>query len=551
MPEAAGSQIALLAHASLDQVVAYRAGDPITARRMLADVDGLARRLPPAGQVINACADRYCFAVALGAAMVRGQVSLLPSDLTPASVRALAEQYAGLYLLCERSELAVSGIECVRFAPDALQGRQHTDMPAFPAERTAVIAFTSGSTGKPMPNRKTWGALARGAQAEARRFGLLGAAPAALVGTVPPQHMYGLESTVLLALRNGLAFHAARPFYPADIRAALEELPGERVLVTTPVHLRALLEADLELPRLRLAICATAPLPVEAARRFERRYDVELHEVYGFTEAGMVATRRTVSGAQWHTLPDVRLQSGDGQVQVSGGHVPGVVTFPDIVELCDEHTFLLHGRGADLVNIAGKRTSLAYLNLQLTAIEGVRDATFHLPEERPGEVVRPMAFVVAPQMTREQVLERLRSRIDPVFLPRPLYLVDALPRNATGKLPRQALAALARRCARQDTERVLELEVTIAADHPALAGHFPGDPVVPGAVLLDEVVEALVRGFHESRAALEIVSAKFLRPVRPGERLHLRLVAGTDRTVRFEYRAGGRPAATGVLKPGP
>jgi acyl-coenzyme A synthetase/AMP-(fatty) acid ligase len=55
-----------------------------------------------------------------------------------------------------------------------------------------------------------------------------------------------------------------------------------------------------------------------------------------------------------------------------------------------------------------------------------------------------MAFVVAPGRARSQILAALRARLDPVFLPRPLVLVDALPRNATGKLPRAELRALAR-----------------------------------------------------------------------------------------------------------
>jgi acyl-coenzyme A synthetase/AMP-(fatty) acid ligase len=58
--------------------------------------------------------------------------------------------------------------------------------------------------------------------------------------------------------------------------------------------------------------------------------------------------------------------------------------------------------------------------------------------------MRLTAFVVAPGLDRTAVLAALRERIDPVFLPRPLHLVDALPRNATGKLPRESLVALAR-----------------------------------------------------------------------------------------------------------
>jgi len=98
-----------------------------------------------------------------------------------------------------------------------------------------------------------------------------------------------------------------------------------------------------------------------------------------------------------------------------------------------------------MVNVAGKRSSFAYLNTQLNAIPGVIDGAFFLSEGLTGStgVVRLAAAVVAPGMSVAALTESLRQRIDPVFLPRPLLLVERLPRNATGKLPQQALQGLA------------------------------------------------------------------------------------------------------------
>jgi acyl-coenzyme A synthetase/AMP-(fatty) acid ligase len=97
-----------------------------------------------------------------------------------------------------------------------------------------------------------------------------------------------------------------------------------------------------------------------------------------------------------------------------------------------------------MVNVAGKRTSLAYLNYQLNSIPGVRDGVFVMPDDEGASAVpRLAAFVVAPGLSRGELLAALRQRIDGAFLPRPLNFVDALPRNATGKLPRAAITALA------------------------------------------------------------------------------------------------------------
>jgi acyl-coenzyme A synthetase/AMP-(fatty) acid ligase len=437
------AQVTAISHADSADAVAYSGAQPVTAARMLADVERVAEHLPQRAYLVNFCTDRYRFAVGLIAALVRGQASLLPPNQTPEMLRQLQRDYGDLYALSDAPQ-DLGAIEQVMYPLAAGKSQRPSSMrqfsvPAFAEEQVAAIAFTSGSTGLPTPHRKTWGALARGATAEAERFALRPEGRATLVGTVPPQHMYGLETTVLMALRGGLALHAGRPFYPADVAAALAEVPGDRVLVTTPVHLRALLNEDIPLPQLRLIVCATAPLSPEMAAQAEARYRAPLHEVYGFTEAGMVATRRTVQGPAWHCLRDVRLRRDGDVVRVGGGHVENEVPFTDVIEPEGDEVFILHGRNADLVNIAGKRTSLGYLNHQLNSIEGVRDGLFFMPDGRGDGVTRLTAFVVAPDLTRDVLLGALRARVDAAFLPRPLVFVDSLPRNATGKLPREVL----------------------------------------------------------------------------------------------------------------
>jgi acyl-coenzyme A synthetase/AMP-(fatty) acid ligase len=435
------SAIPFLRHRDRSAAVAWRGDRALRVGDFLSDLAAVAAALPDRRFVVNLCADRYRFAVGLAAALLREQVSLLPPAHGPELLRLLDQRYPGLYALSDGGA-DVDVIETIDYPTTGVTG-PGVQMPAFAPSREAAIAFTSGSTGEPTAHPKSWGMLALGAAQGAQCLGLSGAVGVALVGTVPPQHMYGLEATVLLAVQNGLALHAARPFYPADIRLALEQVPEERVLVTTPVHLRALLAEEKNLPRLRLILCATAPLSAEMAAEAEARYSAPVHEIFGSTEAGMVATRRTTQGPLWHALPGVRLWRDRDGVRVGGGHIQSAVGFTDLIELEDAHTFLLQGRGADLVNIAGKRSSLAYLNQQLLAIAGVEDGVFFMPDEQPDGVTRLMAFVVAPRLSREALISALRARIDPAFLPRPLYYVDALPRAATGKLAREALTRLA------------------------------------------------------------------------------------------------------------
>jgi acyl-coenzyme A synthetase/AMP-(fatty) acid ligase len=115
----------------------------------------------------------------------------------------------------------------------------------------------------------------------------------------------------------------------------------------------------------------------------------------------------------------------------------------DLVERLSATEFNLLGRPADMVKLGGRRASLAGLNAILVSVPGVTDGVFVAPEDlnqRPG--ARLLAFVIAPQTDPEKILAELRGRIEPVFLPRRVIPVRALPRNDAGKLPRAALLDL-------------------------------------------------------------------------------------------------------------
>ena len=438
---AAATDLPLIRNYNAESVFAYRCGIAISAAQFLADVNALAGLLPGASHVVNLCSDRYHFAVGFAAALLRRQINLLPPNQTPAVLEQLLRAYPDAYCLVDSDNESAS-LRTVKFPELSATPSADFDVPSLPAAQIAAILLTSGSTGQPVPHEKSWGGLVRSVLAERVRLGLPGTSAAAILGTVPPQHMYGLESTVLLPMQGGFALHAARPFYPADVCADLDSMPRPRALVTTPVHLRALLAESVALPRLDFLICATAPLSPQLAAAAEAGFAAPLYEVYGCTEAGELAMRRTVETAEWQTLPGIDFRQDEKGTWARGGNVEGEVLLNDVIELHDASRFLLHGRNADLVNIAGKRTSIANLNYHLNSIEGVRDGVFVMPEERGDTVTRLMAFVVAPGVTRDALMQALRSRIDAAFLPRPLHLVASLPRNTTGKLPRAALDTL-------------------------------------------------------------------------------------------------------------
>lgn len=95
------------------------------------------------------------------------------------------------------------------------------------------------------------------------------------------------------------------------------------------------------------------------------------------------------------------------------------------------------------------------------------------------------------------------------------------------------------------------VEVRFANDHPTAAGHFPSNPIIPGALLLDEVVKAVARAAN-SDGEIVIRAAKFFRPVRPGETVHVRWQPVAAAAVKFECRLtnGDGVAAAGTLEIG-
>ncbi len=312
-----------------------------------------------------------------------------------------------------------------------------------------------------------------------------------LIGTVPPQHMYGFESTVLLALFSGCAFTAERPFYPADICAAIGAAPRPRALVSTPIHLRTLLGAGIELPPLDLIVSATAPLEQELAREAEAKIQRPIARDL------RIDGNRADRDAPHRRFAHLALVAGRApqrraaaQVYAHGGHVEQLTPLCDVVEITGDDEFILHGRTADLVNVAGKRSSFAYLNAQLNAIPGVLDGVFFLREPGSGGLTgvgaawrRPWSL---PDVDAATLIDHLRR----AHRSRVLAASAAHGRSAAAQCDRQAAAAgtaLLGRSAhagrdvrdgpaagRADMYAMHVAALEIAADHPAFAGHFPG-----------------------------------------------------------------------------
>ena len=426
------------------RVVAYRNGQAITQAWFLRDVLDLADRLPQTGHAFNLCNDRYWFAVALFAAISRGIVNLLQNSTAAANMAALFADFPDAICLGEQAPADLHHIPYVEVPCLTRETSEREPvMPQIHSAQPIARIFTSGTTGKPQAHTMTFARMRKCAIAEAERMWEVVGGPCTVLGTVPPQHMFGLEATVLLPLFGGGQFSAAQPFFAADVAAALAEVPEPRLLVSTPFHLRKLMDAQITLPRISATLSATAPLSLELAKEVEAQTHSPMVEIYGSTETGALATRLPTQESIWTSYEGIHLVQIDDETRAVADHFDSPQLLNDRIELIKPERFRLLGRHSDMINIVGKRSSLAFLNQLLLGLQGVDDGIFCVHEsEVAEEAPRLMAFVVAPQVTRAEILAALRRHIDPVFLPRPLVLVDALERDANGKITAMSLAAL-------------------------------------------------------------------------------------------------------------
>jgi len=538
----------------------------ISAGTFFARVRDLAEALPDSPFVINLAESRAGFMLGFAAALVRGQTSLLPPGQGRGDWEQLALQYPGATIIGDR---AIDSPKAFDLTPYLVTGGARPEdklmalsVPLIPADFTAAMLFTSGSTGRPTAHAKSWGQLWRGAANFTAALAWTPPVSYAIVGSVPPQHMFGLESTVMLPWHAGVPVHAHKPLLPADLEIALAQCARPCWWMTTPVHLRPPLQAAIALRELAGIVASTMSLPPALAAAAEARWQVPVMEIYGSTETGALAIRRTASDEWWTPLRGVELnRRADGEatrIYAAGSHIDVPVLLADDLRFNPDGRFLWLGRSADMLKIGGKRASLAALNQWITEIPGVDDAVYFVPDAAGDAAThddahparRLAAFYVSATLSPEQVRVALRARVDPVFVPRPLLRVPELPRNANGKLSHADLGALFAQlrqvgAADSETRGPAGLPFVVPASHPAVPGHFPGNPIVPGVVILSRVVEAIRRQLPHIVPGT-LLAMRFHAPLQPGRPFTVH-AALRGNQVHVEVRAADGQGVPGAL----
>ena len=455
------------------------------------------------------------------------------------------------------------------------------------AEAVAVWTYTSGSVGQPRAEAKLFRQLLAEVEVLAATFVADDLDAPRCYAAVPVQHIYGLLFGMLLPLISGGSFNAKSPLLPADVADALRRARAE-VFISVPAQLRAMPTTSLGNPSEgpSLIFSSGAPLPVETAQLYAEA-GRPITEVFGSTETGGIAWRRAPE-LRWLALRGVELALDEVELaldEVEGNESAGGADMAPRGRLCVRSPWLvdphapwttsdrvaldpaspghmrLLGRTDGVVKVGARRIDLEEIRAWLESREGVVEARVWAVESDGLRGVELRAVVVGTLEGRALRAEMLED-FDAVTVPRTLRVVSELPRNAMGKVSREALDELyARRPPKATRTGLLRRRsevsedgqraawtVEVGPDHPHFEGHFVGHPILPGVVQLQQMaLEACREQFSDLGAFLRLGRVKFKAPILPGARLVLSLSRKSAREVRYTIVSGEHSAGEGAL----
>lgn len=421
---------------------------------------------------------------------------------------------------------------------------------------------TSGSGGEAKTIVKTAAQI----ESEARALAAttpFGRGKTAVLGSVSPQHMYGLTFRFALPLLMGWAMVRRQNAYPELLLSASLNVPSDyqNVWIASPALLNRFGEnrdwAALN-GRIDGIVSAGGELPPETATLLEQ-YAVRPYEVYGSTETGIIASRQKQT--LWQPFPNVSVRNTGKSVEISSPWTGGVQYIADCIET-HEDGFALLGRQDRIIKLADKRISLNQIEHELLKHPWIADAHCALHPEH-GRIAVWAALDTEGitawlEQGRTAVIAALKQHLaqtqDTAALPRYWRFTDRLPRNGQGKITAADFqTALAEPAAPQwhtlpPEGNRLRYQTRVPLDLPYFGGHFSTFPLVPGAVELEWVRRLAARHPFGRQNIIRIENLKYQQFIRPYDDISVELGYDADKNkLSFTIRKQDAACASGKL----
>lgn len=503
------------------------------------------------------CDDIYLFACALTAVLQCGKEALLCANTTGAFINEISGDGTGFFS-GQEMQGAVSLPALIEAAgPTRDLPESELAFPRIKADDARITLYTSGSTGKPkaFPKRLTeleveagelcriWGGLIEG-----RR----------IYSTVNHQHIYGLLFVVLLPLSTGLPVCSDPVRYPESLENLGDPKP---VLVCSPAFFKRVAETEFTpgiFPGVATIFSSGGVLPEAVAREVERRLGTSPMEIYGSTETGGIAFRKSVAEKAWTPFPRNTVTiNGEGRIVVTSPYIldPSGFTCGDLGHYVEEGRFILEGRADSIVKIEEKRISLTEVEGRLAESPLVKEScVIALAGKRQylGAVVvlsaEGRAFFAGKEKRElnDHFRRHLSQYLEGTVIPKKWRFVDSLPRNAQDKLVRSDIEALFKKGEGIEVHSVrIEggsafIELTPERQSVYFDGHFPEYRLLPGVVQCDLAIRFAHEHLGTTLNITSIPRMKFKRPIPPDTRLLLSIEHDGDKNrLSFTYRDAG------------
>jgi malonyl-CoA/methylmalonyl-CoA synthetase len=325
----------------------------------------------------------------------------------------------------------------------------------------ALVLYTSGTTGAPKGAVLTDANIASNLDALARAWAWTDADT--VVHALPMFHVHGLVLGLFGSVRRGGALTWVPKFSPDAVAAALAPLGRSGVLFAVPTMYHRLCEASPEvhaaLRGARLLVSGSAPLSAREHRRVEALTGQRPIERYGLTETLIDCSTRhdgdRRAGVVGPPLDGVELRlADDGEIWVRGPNVcagylnrteplvdaDGWFHTGDVGELSDDGYVRIVGRrSTDIIKCGGFKVGAGEVEAALLEFPGIAEAAvIGAPDADLGE--RIVAFVVVTAaIDAAAAIDHVAAQLSPHKRPREVRVVDALPRNAMGKIQKTRL----------------------------------------------------------------------------------------------------------------
>ncbi len=397
-------------------------------------------------EFICLCTEKKSLITAALLASIRGGPPLLlPHSYNTRVIEEMKNSTAFNTVLTDMPDEMPPGLEVI--TPDKISGKDSSLSNLRDPDSIFLKLFTGGSTGKPKIWNKTPMNMLSEALYHSSAFNIT--KDDIFISTAPPQHIYGLLYSVLIPFVSCAKVTEQIYTFPQEIISSVKKYSAS-VMVSIPMHYRAIQQDKLDFPSLKIALSSGGSLDFSDAKYFFEQTGVEVAEIFGSTETGGIAIRYN-SGKEkpWRPFDNTDWKIVDERLRVRSEFISpdmptdenGFYITEDRVENSGDNGFLHLGRADGIIKIAGKRIDLKEIENKLKQLPGVADAVV-ISMPAPGARKNEIAALIQGSIDRAAVKQSAKRMLEPYAMPRKIKIIDEMPVLSTGKHDRQKIEAI-------------------------------------------------------------------------------------------------------------